>query len=78
MPARVDSGSSEKVESENCLLDESAPQVGREIHICAIENGDEVSFEVLNGSFCKVPSVHAGVNELVVQISGFDACCQIL
>ena len=52
--------------------------MGREIHICAIENGDEVSFEVLNGSFCKVPSVHAGVNELVVQISGFDACCQIL
>ena len=46
--------------------------------VCAVEDGDEVSFECLDCSFCKVPSMHAGVDKLVVKVLCFDACNQAI
>ena len=54
------------------MWDEMAPCVWGPVSISAIEDGDEVGFECLYGSFCKVPSVHVGVDQLAVKVLGFD------
>ena len=48
------------------------------IGVCAIKDGDEVGFESLNCSFGQVPTVHAGVDKLVVKVLCFDTCNEII
>ena len=54
------------------VLDELAPDVWGKVCVCAIQDGDEVGFEGLHCSFCWVPSVHAGVDQLTVKVLGSD------
>ena len=46
----------------------------RPVSVCAIEDGDEVSLECLNCSFCWVSLMHVGVDQLAVKVLCFDAC----
>ena len=48
------------------------------IGVCAIEDGDEVCFECLNGSFSQVLTVHACVDTLAVKVLRFDICNQVI
>ena len=48
------------------------------IGVCAVEDGDEVSFECLDCSLCKVSSVHVCVDWLVVKVLRFDAGNQVI
>ena len=68
----VDSGPSQEVESKYCLWDEVAPCVWGPVGVCAIEDGNEVGFEVLNCFLCWVISVVTWGCKLVFQLFFFD------
>ena len=55
------------------MWNQLTPCVWWPIGVCAIHDGCEVGFESLNCLFYWVPSVHAGVDELALQVLCFDA-----
>ena len=62
---------SEKVECEICLRQELIPEVGGEGFADASQNGEEVGFEGLDGTFCKVASMNVSSHKLVGSFSIF-------
>ena len=74
----VDAGSLKTVECQHSLWDEVAPSLWWPVSVCAIEDGDEVGFECLHCSFCWIPSMHVGVDKLVVKILGSNAGCEFI
>ena len=50
------------------MWEELTPQRRRHTVVAAVDDGDEVGFEGLNGALCKVVAVIVGVAELVFDV----------
>ena len=61
----VDSRRSEHVDGIFSVLKEQIPRVAGEGFMCAFLNGDEVGFDVLDGTFGRIGSMIAGGGKLV-------------
>ena len=62
---RVDSRRSEHVDGVLSVLKEQIPRVAGERFMCAFPQGDEVGFDVLDGTFGRIGSMIAGGGKLV-------------
>jgi hypothetical protein len=63
---RVDPGSSEQVEIEQRLGQETIPQMKRKVFVGAAEASYEMVFECLNGSFCYISPVDMWGSQLKI------------
>ena len=72
----VETGTAKEVKTQFSLGQKLVPQVEGEILVDAAESCDEVVFESANGPFGRVPSVHVGWGQLVVNIFVFHELFQ--